>query len=61
MRVILNGEHAMIATRLHELTLRVMNCSKLHELPGGHRYSLQFNSWRRRADEKSWRNQFMMR
>ena len=25
-----------IATVLHELTLRVMNCSKLHELPYGH-------------------------
>ena len=36
MRVILNGEHAMNCTRLHELTLRVMNCSKLRELPYGH-------------------------
>ena len=45
---------------LHELTLRVMNCSKLHELPYGHDMifvAIQFMEQR----EKSWRSQFMMR
>jgi hypothetical protein len=28
----------------HELTLRVMNCSKLHELPAALKEG-QFNSW----------------